>query len=164
MKKYLFIFLLSAFVNVSASAQEVFNLVLENATRIINTPGTNFTQTRIAQFKQTSLLYIRRKAFELSKDVPADFLNTQAYYLSEFITLFFNEMVKNNKLPEDKRKEQIFMFMDASITHPLFHDPDEETTLSYIKEGTELTPFSLDTDWEQAYRFALEKLKEKKGK
>ena len=53
------------------------------------------------------------------------------------------------------------MFMEVSITNPLFNDTDYETVHSYINEGSELTPFSLDTDWEKAYNQAKEKLKEK---
>lgn len=152
--------LLLGFCN-HGSAQEVYNLVLENATKMVNTPTTNFTQTRISQFKRTSLVYMKRKAIETMPTVTEEFLNTQAYYLSEFLSLFFDEILKDHKLSEDVRKEKILMFMEVSITNPLFNDTDYETVHSYINEGSELTPFSLDTDWEKAYNQAKEKLKEK---
>ena len=140
-------------------AQEVYNLVLANATRTVNSPTASYTQTQIAQFKRTALIYMKSKAFEVSETVSSEFLDTQAYFMSEFITLFFNEFVKIKKLPDAERKERILSFMEISIIHPLFHDPDEETTLSFIKDGGEITPFSLDTNWKEAFEAAEEMVK-----
>ena len=126
-------------------------MVLDNATRIVNSPTSSFLNTQIAQFKRTALIYIKSKAFEQTDSVPAKFLNTQAYYLTEFLNLFFAEMIKIKDLPEKARKQRILRFMDASACNPLFHDPDEETTLSFVENGGEVTPFSLDTDWQKAY-------------
>lgn len=140
-------------------AQEVYNLVLANATRTVNSPTASYTQTQIAQFKRTALIYMKSKAFEVSETVSSEFLDTQAYFMSEFITLFFNEFVKIKKLPDAERKERILSFMEISITHPLFHDPDEETTLSFIKDGGEITPFSLDTNWKEAFEAAEQMVK-----
>ena len=126
-------------------------MVLDNATRIVNSPTSSFLNTQIAQFKRTALIYIKSKAFERTDSVPAKFLNTQAYYLTEFLNLFFTEMIKIKDLPEKARKQRILRFMDASACNPLFHDPDEETTLSFVENGGEVTPFSLDTDWQKAY-------------
>ena len=125
-------------------------MVLDNATRIVNSPTSSFLNTQIAQFKRTALIYIKSKAFERTDSVPAKFLNTQAYYLTEFLNLFFAEMIKIKDLPEKARKQRILRFMDASACNPLFHDPDEETTLSFVENGGEVTPFSLDTDWQKA--------------
>lgn len=132
-------------------SQEVYNYVLENATRMVNSPTTNFTQTRIAQFKRNTLIYMKSKAFETMPTVTEEFLNTQAYFLSEFLSFFFDEILRDRKLDEETRKQKIYLFMDASVSNPLFNDPDTETTLSYIKEGSELTPFSIDTDWQKAF-------------
>ena len=129
-------------------------MVLDNATRIVNSPTSSFLNTQIAQFKRTALIYIKSKAFERTDSVPAKFLNTQAYYLTEFLNLFFAEMIKIKDLPEKARKQRILRFMDASACNPLFHDPDEETTLSFVENGGEVTPFSLDTDWQKAYSAA----------
>ena len=160
MNKAFIIAILSLACATRAQAQEVYNMVLENATKVVNSPSTNFTQTRIAQFKRTTLLYIKSKAFETMPKVTTQFLDTQAYWLSEFLTLFFDQIVKDKKNRDDQeRKARILMFMEASLRNPLFHDKDEETTLSYIKEGSEITPFSLDTNWELAYQYAKEHLK-----
>lgn len=127
-------------------AQEVYNMVLQSATRIVNSPTSNFNLTRIAQFKRTALTYMRDKAFEKSDSVSANFLDTQAYCLSEFTTLFFNEIFK---VEGSKRKDLIYTFMKASLECPMWNDPDKETSEAFIA-ADELTPFSLDTDWEKA--------------
>lgn len=145
----------------AAKAQDVYNLVLNNATRIVNNPTCSYTQIQIAQFKRTALTYMKSKAFEETDSVPSNFLDTQAYYLSEFITLFFNDVVMSKRLNAEKRKERIMMFTDASISNPMFEDPDKDTTLAFIKDGGELTPFSIDTDWQKAYAAATAQLKKK---
>ena len=131
----------------TAHAQEVFNMVLQSATRTVNSPTSNFTVTRVAQFKRTALTYLRDKAFEQSDSVKSAFLDTQAYCLSEFTTSFFNQIVHCSG---DTRRQVIQKFMDASRNNPLWGDPDTETTHSFIT-ANELTPFSLDTDWEKAF-------------
>ena len=162
MKKKRFIisgFLLAlTLMPMSLTAQEVYKMVLENASKVIDSPSKNFTQVRIAQFKKTALIYLRSKAFETMPEVKTEFLNTQAYYLSEFVFLFFTQILKDHKLSEEERKSKIYLFMDASLSNPLFNDSDTETTQSYIKEGSELTPFSLDTDWQKAYYAAKSQL------
>lgn len=151
MRKIAILAFLFAMFSPRVVAQEVFNLVLGNATRVVNSPTSTFTQTQIAQFKRTALTYLKQKAFEQTDSVSTQFLDTQAYYLSEFVTLFFDEILKSKKLSDEERRKRIYLFMDASVSNPLFNDPDEETTMSYIKNGGELTPFSLNTDWQKAY-------------
>jgi len=156
--KYVLTLFFALLISLSASAQEVYNLVLANATRTVNSPTSGFTQTQIAQFKRTALVYLKQKAFEQADSVSAAFLDTQAYYLSEFITLFFDEILKSKRLSEEKRKERIVVFMDASVSNPLFNDPDTETTMAFITNGGELTPFCINTDWQKAYAAAKSQL------
>lgn len=155
------IFLLGG--GLTVSAQDVYNYVLESSTRVVNTPTSNFTNVRIAQFKRTALVYLKAKAFETQEQVTEDFLNTQAYYLSEFVTLFFNELIKSKNDSEEMKKAKIDLFMDASFSNPLFNDSDTETVHAYVKEEGEITPFSLDTDWMKAFVAATVVL-EKMGK
>ncbi len=149
-------------------AQDVFNFVYDNAKRTVENPNSGFTKTRVAQFKYTALTYLRDKAFETQSEVSEEFLNTQAYYLSEFVTLFFEKVTaapKNGKRDSKKAQKEslkmVELFMDASGSNPLFNDPDEGTTKSYIIGGTEITPFSLDTDWQKAYTAVSAALKGK---
>ncbi len=135
----------------TSHAQSVYDYVLNNATRIVNSPVSSFTQTQIAQFKRTALVYMKRKAYEETDTIPSLFLDTQAYYLSEFVTLFFEHVSKGKRTTEDKLQKRVMIFTDATISNPMFNDPDKETTLSFILNHGEITPFSLDTDWEKAY-------------
>ena len=154
MKRFLFVIITIFAINSSTlKAQEVYNLVLNNATRIVNNPTCSYTQIQIAQFKRTALIYMKTKAFEETDSVPSNF--------SEFITLFFNDVVTSKRLSDEKRKKRIMMFTDASISNPMFEDTDQETTLAFIKDGGELTPFSIDTDWQKAYTAAIAQLKKK---
>ena len=158
--KHIFILVLGLILGTAnAEAQDVYNLVLGSVTRIINNPTSNFTNVQIAQFKRTALTYMKSKALEISDTIPSALLDTQAYYMSEFITLFIDDIVKSKRLSDDKRKQRILMFTDASISNPLFNDPDKDTTMSFMTDGNELTPFSLDTDWHKAYAAAISQLR-----
>ena len=143
--------ILSLFSAQKIQAQEIYNYVLDNATRTVNNPTSSFTQTRIAQFKRTALIYLRSQALEKRGKISTEFLDTQAYYLSEFLTAFLSDVVKCGKEDAKSARRRILeIYMKASETNPLFGDTDEETTLSYVKSGEDLTPFSLDTDWQKA--------------
>ncbi len=161
MKKYILALLLALPVWASQSrAQEVYNIVLEKTTSIVNDPTSSYVRTKIAQFERTALVYLKSKSFEASDTVSADFLNTQAYYLSEFVTLYMKEvlMMSRKKGNENARREKISLFMSASECNPLFNDPDKETTLSFVTAEGEYMPFSLDTDWQKAYCAAKSRL------
>ena len=151
--------LVVALFPVSSHAQDVFNTVLKNAERIVSSPTSSFTNVRINQFKCTGLRYIRKKAPEIQDNVSADFLDIQAFYMTEFLALFFKEILKNKNLPEETRKKKILLFMDASCSNPLFNDKDEKTVKAYINADNEITPFSLDTDWQKAYTAVQAQLK-----
>lgn len=157
MKSYLTVLFLFLF-SLGCQAQDVYNYVLSSATRVVNSPTSSYTQTQIAQFKRTALVYLKKKAFEQQSNVSAEFLNTQAYFLSEFVTLFFDEILKSKRLSETKRREKILLFMDASVSNPLFNDPDQETTMSFITDGGEITPFCLNTNWQKAFAAAKSQL------
>ena len=151
MKKSLYVILLFALLPMTMSAQDVYNYLLDATTNTVNNPTSTYTQVRIAQFKRTALVYLKRKAFETMPEVTEQFLNKQAYYMSEYVALFFDEILKGKKDNEQKRMAKIYLFMDTSKAYPLFDDPDTDMTDSYIIEGNELTPFSLNTDWQKAY-------------
>lgn len=159
MKIILVTFLILFLSVIPGSAQEVYLLVMENATRTVNNPMSNYTQTAIAQFKITALNYIKQKAFETMPQVCTQFLDTQAYFLSEFLSLFMESILNDTKRQDQERKDNILLFMQASLSNPLFGDKDENTTQSYIKDTTQLTPFSLDTDWQKAYLAAKNTIK-----
>ena len=158
MKRPLLFFLFSLFFVLSSEAQEVYNYVLESATRTVNSPTSNYTQTQIAQFKRTALIYMSRKATEKDGQVEASFLDTQAYCMSEFLTLFFSEVIKDRNLSASDRKEKIYTFMKATLENPQWNDPDQATAQSFI-QSDELTPFSIDCNWEKALAWVQVQLK-----
>ena len=133
-----------------SNAQEIYKIVYKNAEQIVNDPNSGVTKARIAQFKVSQLTYLYQKAFETMPEVTDRFLDVQAYYLTEFMSLYQAELVKSSKETPEERAKKVMIFLDATVSNPLFGDTDEETIYAYIKEGTELTPFSLDTDWQKA--------------
>ena len=142
--------LLLGVLAMGANAQEIYKTVYKNAEQIVNDPNSGVTKARIAQFKVSQLTYLYQKAFETMPEVTDRFLDVQAYYLTEFMSLYQAELVKSSKETPEERAKKVMIFLDATVSNPLFGDTDEETIYAYIKEGTELTPFSLDTDWQKA--------------
>lgn len=144
---------------VGVNAQEIYKIVYKNAEQIVNDPNSGVTKARIAQFKVSQLTYLYQKAFETMPEVTDRFLDVQAYYLTEFMSLYQAELVKSSKDTPEERAKKVMIFLDATVSNPLFGDTDEETIYAYIKEGTELTPFSLDTDWQKALAAVKAQLK-----
>lgn len=152
LRKCLILLLLTSLAG-QARAQEVYHAVLESATKILNNPTSSFTQTRIAGFKRAALLYLYDKTLHgsaLDEAQKVDLLNTQAYYLSEFLTAYQTELVQKTKKNSTKKAERLRLFIDASQSNPLWNDTDAEATQTYVDDPNELTPFSLDTDWQRA--------------
>lgn len=141
------------------NAQEIYKIVYKNAEQIVNDPNSGVTKARIAQFKVSQLTYLYQKAFETMPEVTDRFLDVQAYFLTEFMSLYQAELVKSSKDTPEERAKKVMIFLDATVSNPLFGDTDEETIYAYIKEGTELTPFSLDTDWQKALAAVKAQLK-----
>ena len=154
MKKRLYILFLSLFsVSGVTSAQEVFNKVMESAQHILNEPTSTFTNTQIAKFKVDQLNYMKGKAMEKDSVAAIDLLDVQSYYMSEFLSMFYTEIIYSTDLSAEDRKAKILLFIQASCACPLFNDTDKEKINKYIDGDAQLTPFCLDTDWYKAYQF-----------
>lgn len=154
MKKRLYILFLSLFsVSGVTSAQEVFNKVMESAQHILNEPTSTFTNTQIAKFKVDELNYMKGKAMEKDSVAAIDLLDVQSYYMSEFLSMFYTEIIYSTDLSAEDRKAKILLFIQASCACPLFNDTDKEKINKYIDGDAQLTPFCLDTDWYKAYKF-----------
>ncbi|MBR4297798.1 MAG: hypothetical protein IKT82_06390 [Bacteroidaceae bacterium] len=158
MKTFLLSLLFATFT-LGGSAQEIYKLVYQSAKSTLENPATPLTKAKIAQFKLSQLTYLYKKAFDTMPEVTDRFLDVQAYYLSEFLTLYQADLVKSSKMSGEERAKRVMIFLDATVSNPLFNDKDEETIYAYIKEGTEITPFSLDTDWEKALAAVKAQLK-----
>lgn len=154
MKKW--ILMLMVFSSVSClKAQEVFNTILEKATSVVNSEDRNDYNTKISYFYYTELNYMKNKA-KASNQAGFKILDEQAYAMQEFVTDFFKQMAMAS---DDKRKNVITVFINASLENPLFDDKDTETTQSFISDPKYITPFSLDTDWVAAHKAAKKTLK-----
>ena len=86
------------------SAQEVYNYVLQSCSRIVDDPISSITHTRVAQFKKTALIYLSSKAEETMPHVTESFLNEQAYYLSEFVATFFEDVLNGSSKKKAAKK------------------------------------------------------------
>lgn len=160
MKTYL-LSLIFAACSLCGSAQEIYKLVYESAKNTLENPATPLAKAKIAQFKISQLTYLYSKAFETMPEVTDRFLDLQAYYLSEFLTLYQEDLVNSINLSAEERAKRAMIYVDATVSNPLFNDTDEETIYAFIQEGTELTPFSLDTDWQKALAAVVAQLKPK---
>ena len=137
-------------IQLSATSQEIYNEVLAKSEAIVNDPKASDINIKLNHFKSTALRYIRSTAHKQKKQVTASFLDVQAYYMSDFLGRFFKDLSTIQNSSEKKRKEYIMMYVNASVGNPLFENQDEEITECFIDDNNNLTPFSLNTDWEKA--------------
>ncbi len=151
MRRTLFLLLFAA-VCYAAGAQAVFDRVLSGANRVLSSSGYGFVQTHLASFQRAALLYMREHADTLSAADASRLLDVQAYYLSEFSTRFLHDVFRKEGLSHEQRKELYYRFVKAATTHPLFCDPDTVTTRAFSNDRKTPARFSLDTDWEKAFR------------
>lgn len=151
MKKTLLLLLLPFLTLASLQAQMVYQFELENSARTMSNPMAGFIPMRLATFKNAALVYMQRKADAAITPSHDRWLDNQAYHLADFLTLYYIELTDQNisDVDHDRLKK---MFRDATLAHPAFVDPDETTSLQFVNSTcSNFTPFSLDTDWEQAF-------------
>lgn len=151
MRRTLFLLLLAAF-SCAAGAQELFDRVLSGANRVLSSPGYGFVQTHLASFQRAALLYMRERTDTLPAADASRLLDVQAYFLSEFSTRFLHDVFLEKKLSHEQRKAVYRRFVKAAMAHPLFCDPDTVTTRAFSNDRKTPVRFSLDTDWEKAFR------------
>ena len=64
-------------------------------------------------------------------------------------------------MKKKKKKDRVLrIFRDASVSNPLYNDPDRQFVLAYYNREDFLTQFSLDTDWVKAFEEAKKKLRQ----
>ena len=132
-----------------AEAQEVYNEVRSKAQTAVEN-ATNDLAKQINQFKVDALDYMLIKMREQMPDSTTAFLDKQAYALNNFIGYYMMQMLEMSTMPKVRQVKVMRLFIDASISNPLFNDTDHELTLGYYANGDCLTRFSLDTDWRKA--------------
>lgn len=133
-----------------AAAQDIYNEVRSSAQTAVQTSSNSLVK-QINQFKLDALDYLLIKMREQLPDSTTGFLDKQAYALNGFISFYLQQIVNIGTMPKAQQVKTLQLFMDASISNPLFNDPDHELTQGYYTDSKCLTRFSLDTDWRRAY-------------
>lgn len=148
MKKILFIICLILGAS-NLQAQEVYNAVVEQAQKVVLSSSNPESPTvRIAQFKYSAMRYLYNKMMQEKGEADIATLDYQAYNMSVFITAMFGELKK--EAFDNGKKRVLQKYIKAAHKHPMFNDPDKETTQCFMTDNSSLTPFSLDTDWQKA--------------
>lgn len=143
-----------------ANSQEVYNKLYNSATEVLNDPQAAEIKTKINYFYLTELNYLKAKAGAQMETVTTSFLDTQAYYLSEYVGAFFKDLSEAHRVSAECQKDITMAYINATLSNSLFEDSDTEKVHSFIGDQEYLTPFSLDTNWEKAYKEITEKAKE----
>lgn len=152
MKKITTLIVIIIFSSQLGKAQDIYNTILEDAQKVAFDENSNNIVAKIAMFKYNELKYIKETAFKCVDTLTTKFLDDQAYYMNEYIGIFFNNVLLNQQIDKKEKKDLILLFIDASCSNPLFNDSDKEVTYAYVNDSNnQLTPFCLDTDWLKAY-------------
>ena len=128
-----------------ATAQTLFQTVYDQARTALSEAKGN--DKIINQYKLNALDYIVRQSKEEGVQADNLFLDTQAVNLESFISDFFTHTTEAAKISEAKKEEVFRCYSSASSSNPLF----PKASLLVDGGGGELLPFSLNTDWQQAY-------------
>jgi len=162
MKKYTFGLLLLLLCSMELHAQNVYTQIRQKALAVVSDASSNATVRQYCQFKVDALDYMAMKMKEKMPDSTATFLDKQALALNQFTSLYMQALFDHRTDPANYQVKLIKLFIDASISNPLFHDNDRELTLSYFANADSPTRFSLDTDWQRAYIVVYSELKKLK--
>lgn len=153
MKKVFALMMLLAGLSMGSYAQDVYTEVLRLSKKGAADKTKSLDMRRVAQFKVNALEYMAIKTKELMPDSTVRVLDEQAYALYDFIDNYFKYMSMYRKQKNRDMVQKIFM--EATMHHPRFNEPDTELNLSYYNNTEFPTPFCLDTDWVKARKEAL---------
>ena len=151
MNRFLLGLFMAFAITMSANAQQVFTEIRNKAQATVSDPNTAVMVRQINQFKVDALNYMAMKMREVMPDSSATYLDRQAYAMHTFLTLYMKTMLAQRTAPQKIQIEHMKLFIDASISNPLFRDNDHDLVLAYYAESDCITRFSLDTDWQRAY-------------
>ena len=146
-----------------AAAQSIYDEVKSNAQTAVQTSSNELVK-QINQFKLDALDYLLIKMREQTPDSTTAFLDKQAYALNGFVAFYIQQIVSMSNMPEAQKVKTVQLFMDASLSNPLFNDTDKELTQGYFANPNSITRFSLDTDWRRAFAAVVAETEKQKGK
>lgn len=154
----------------TAGAQErVSQTIYRMAKQTAADTRQDATVRYIAQFRADAVTYLNTQTLYLLTDTArqttgeeaahlSQQLDSMAYFMYDYVDLYRKEL---SRARTDKAKAHVtHIFREASITCPLFNDPDRAYTLAYYNDEEGPTPFSLDTDWVRASATVRQKLRE----
>ncbi len=150
MKRFLLSLSIIIIVATNTSAQDIYNEIRNNSLNVVSSPTSNQLMKQINQFKVDALDYLLIKMREEMPDSTTTFLDKQALAMNNFVNYYVQCVVKYKDQPDAYQIKITELFMNVSISNPLFKDKDRELTLTYFAKGDCLTRFSLDTDWRRA--------------
>lgn len=161
MKKLLLIACMAIAAAASAQAQSesLYEKVYKDASEKVNDPNSSVETIEINQFKVTVLNYIAQQVESRKLQKDSYFFDCQAVNLKCFVDEFIVNVTKARSISSEKRLQVIGIYREASLHNTLFGDTNKERTYCYVNDTKTYTPFSLDTDWENAYYEATVKVK-----
>lgn len=160
MKRLIVIMLIAAAGIGNMQAQEIYTEVLNMAKERVNDPTSSNLIREINQFKVNALTYMALKMREDMPDESAEVLDAEAYGLYSFVDLYVQTLYKNSNEAPAYQRQLIGIFLEASLSTPLFNDADKETVYIYTNKEDAFIRFALDTNWVKALEIVKEKLKE----
>lgn len=146
MKRYVLPIVAAWMLGTSANAQSLYKAVQDKAQTVVSTTKDEDEKT-VSQYKLNALNYIMTVAKKEGRENDMRLLDLQAVNMESFVDDFREFEVKGAKISPAKRDEIVRCFTTASFAHLLFQN---EPPLVDGGAGA-LLPFSLNTDWEQAY-------------
>jgi hypothetical protein len=143
--------LIASVNSMQAQNKNLYDVVYDDAIKVVNSPKSSDDQVQINQFKVTALNYMTMMLQKRGMKKDEMFYATQAVMMSSFVTDFQANMLKAQEISPSKRAEILKIYTDACKNNPMFKDTDKERANAYVNEKGSLTPFCLDTNWEKAY-------------
>jgi hypothetical protein len=164
MKRKLLLLLIAAATMMTheAAEQEVYKTLRQMAIEKIESETSAKAVKEINTFKLNALNYLAMKMREEMPDSTIEYLDKQALAMHDFVNLYTSQLVANYDKPQAEQTSVVKIFIDASLSNPLFNDSDTALTQAYVAEENSLTRFSLDTDWQRAFIAAAITIKKKK--
>lgn len=159
MKKILFTLTLVLASSVNAFAQNLYKTVLDRATEVVNNPASAKSAISISQFKIEVLNYITSEMKKQGIQKDSYFYDSQAVNLESFLSDYQENLAKAKNISGAKASELKKIYKEATLNNPLFNDSNKEQVNAHLNNAASETPFSIDTDWENAYDEATRKAK-----
>ncbi|MBR1594433.1 MAG: hypothetical protein IJ692_05220 [Alloprevotella sp.] len=133
-------------------AQEVFIRVRQSSQRAAQAPGNGYVQREVARFQLEALDFLESEGVKnVQEQILTDFLDTQAYFLSRFVSTFCEDVLTRRRITPEKAEERVRIFQISSEEHPLFFSVEAPNAEEFLLDADSFTPFSLNTDWKAAF-------------